>query len=143
MLRPVWYAVTYFTGGRSTISGIGNPVIWWTGIISFLFLIIQAIRKREKNVLFILVACLCLILPYIGINRGMYLYHYFPILPFIMLANVYFIRAINEKVKGNAIYYIYILLMFAFFIYFFPAVSGIPMTNKYLDSLRWLSTWQF
>ena len=60
-----------------------------------------------------------------------------------MLANVNLLRELNGKVKRNVIYIIYIILMITFFLYFFPVVSGLAMTNEYIDGLKWFSTWYF
>jgi dolichyl-phosphate-mannose--protein O-mannosyl transferase len=42
MAKPVWlYTGTTSYGLHMTISDIGNPVIWWTGVISFVYLVIS------------------------------------------------------------------------------------------------------
>lgn len=144
MQRPVWY----YSGAlgstmRGTIVGIGNPAIWWFGIIASIFALVMALIKRNKEHGFIVLFILCTWLPYLFIGRAMFLYHFFPTLPFLMLAVVAFIKFISEKLKNNSFMVFYIAVVILLFTYFYPAVSGVPTSNEYLETLRWFSTWYF
>ena len=144
MYKPVWYYVGEFGGNiKSTIVGIGNPAIWWFGIIASLFVLIMSILKRNKENLFILVFILCTWLPYLFIGRVMFMYHYFPTLPFIMLAIVALVKYITEKIKNNSFYLFYVAIVVLMFVCFYPVVSGLFTTKEYIDSLKWLSSWYF
>lgn len=144
MMKPVWYYVGYYGGTvKSTIVGIGNPAIWWFGIIAALYTFITAVLKRKKEMLFILIFILCCFLPYVFIGRVMFMYHYFPTLPFIMLAIVAFIKWITERLKNNSFYIFYIALVILLFFIFYPVASGLITTSDYIDSLKWFSSWIF
>jgi len=144
MYKPVWYYVGTYGGNiKSTIVGIGNPMIWWFGIIAALFVFIKTLAKREKETFFIAVMILCSFVPYIFIGRAMFMYHYFPTLPFVMLAIVAFIKWITEKMKTNMFYIFYIALVIVIFLVFYPITSGMLTTTDYIDSLKWLSSWIF
>lgn len=144
MYRPVWF----YTGGTSkglhmTISDIGNPAIWWSGILAFVYLVISSIKKKDKNNIFILIFILSTFIPYVFIGRLMFMYHYFITLPFVMLGIVSFIKWITEKIKSDKAYYIYIVLIIIMFIVFYPITSGMPIKGDYVESLKWLSSWYF
>lgn len=144
MIKPVWYYVGYYGGNiKSTIVGIGNPAIWWFGLLAMFYALAAAIMKRKKEILFILVFIACCFLPYAFIGRVMFMYHYFPALPFIMLVIVAFMKWIMEKVKNDSIYIFYIALVILMFFIFYPVVSGMLTTSDYIDSLKWLSSWIF
>ncbi len=144
MTKPVWYYVGYYGGNiKSTIVGIGNPAIWWFGILATLFVLVSSIFKRKKEMLFILAFILCTYLPYIFIGRVMFMYHYFPTLPFVMLAIVAFMKWITEKLKNNSFYIFYVALVILLFLIFYPVVSGMLTTSDYVDSLKWFSSWIF
>ena len=144
MTKPVWFYVGYYGGNvKSTIVGIGNPAIWWCGIIAFIYLLINCVCTRKKENLFILVFILCTYLPYALIGRVMFMYHFFPTLPFMMLAIVSLVKWITEKMKNNSFYIFYIALVILLFIIFYPVVSGMVTTSDYIDSLKWLSSWIF
>ena len=144
MAKPVWF----FTGAtldglHMTITDIGNPAIWWCGVVSFIYLVINSIKKKDKTSIFLLVFILSTFIPYIFIGRLMFMYHYFITLPFIMLGIVKFIKWITEKLKNNKVYYGYIALIIFTFIVFYPITSGMPVSGDYIESLKWLSGWYF
>lgn len=144
MLKPVWYYVGYYGGNiKATIVGIGNPAIWWVGVLASIFVLLSSIIKRKKEMLFILMFIICCFMPYIFIDRAMFMYHYFPILPFIMLAIVALVKWITDKLKNNSFYIFYIALVILLFFVFYPVTSGMVTTTDYIDSLKWLSSWVF
>ncbi len=144
MIKPVWYYVAYYGGNvKATIVGIGNPAIWWFGALAAIYTLIASIVKKNKENLFIIVLILCTWLPYLFIGRAMFMYHFFPTLPFIMLAIVSFIKWITKKIGDNSFYIFYVAVVILLFAIFYPVVSGVVTTSDYVDSIKWLSTWIF
>ena len=144
MIRPVWLYYSNYGGNLvSTISGIGNPFIWWIGALASIILMIKTFVKKEMDNIFIVIFILCSYVPYIFIGRAMFMYHYFPTLPFVMLAIVALMKYITEKSKTTMYYKFYIALVIIAFLVFYPVSSGMVTTNEYVDSLRWISTWVF
>lgn len=142
--KPVWYYNNIVDEyHRGTITGVGNIAVWWIGIISFLYLIIRLFRKKDITTLTIIIAVLSMWIPYIFIGRIMFLYHYFPVLPFIMLAIVTLFHDINEKLKKDFVMIIYIIIVISLFIIYYPAISGIVTSNNYLEQLKLFSSWYF
>ena len=143
MYRPVWFYSGYITqGARMSIVDIGNPAIWWFSIISFIYVIIGSIKKNSSNLL-ILIFILSSFVPYIFIGRIMFMYHYFITLPFMMLAIVSFIKWITEKYKSDKVYWLYIGVVIIMFWVFYPVVSGMNISDDYINSLKWFSSWIF
>ena len=144
MLKPVWFYVQNMGNNiTSTISNIGNPAIWWFGIISFVYVLIDVIRKRKLEHIFILVMYLVVWLPYVFIGRVMFLYHYFMALPFVMLAVTALMKFLYEKFNKKWIVFGYLAIVFIMFWVFYPVSSGVPVPKTYADSLKWFSTWYF
>ena len=142
--KPVWYYQGEITAtSKGTISGIGNIAIWWLGIIAFLYTIIQLIRRKEKESLLLIVGALTLWLPYIFIGRCMFLYHYFPVLPFVMLSIVYLFKDITSKKWGNIVLPLYIGIIILTFILYYPMISGLPVPNTYINAFKVLKSWIF
>lgn len=140
--KPVWYhTATISSDKRETITGVGNIVIWWFGIISMIIMAIQIIRKKDKNALILLTIILSLWLPYSFINRIMFLYHYFPVTPFMILGNVYLLEKIETKTKKFIP--IYMILVLVFFILYYPVISGYPVKEEMIEKLRIFSSWYF
>ena len=139
-------SVLYWTsktnnGNLSRIALLGNPIIFWFSIPCMLFTLIMAIYKRKFNYWFLIIAILSSILPYLRIRRIMFLYHYFPILPFAMLLIVAFLSWLCDKKKTNIPIYGFLLVTFIVFVLFFPVYSGLPSSSDYLNKLKWLKTW--
>lgn len=142
--KPVWYHNQVIDANRrETISAIGNIVIWWMGIISFLYLIIKFLLKKDRKAFFLIVVILSLFLPYSFINRQMFLYHYFPVLPFLILSIVLMFKDIVNKFKLNIIIPIYLITVFIFFLIYYPIISGMIVDNIYIDNLKIFSSWYF
>lgn len=144
MYKPVWYHIEYLSNGlKSTIAAIGNPAIWWFGIFAFIYLVISGIRKLDRDKLYLVTIILCLFLPYAFIGRVMFLYHYYPVIPFLILGITMFIKYINEKVGRTWIMYAYLGVVIVLFFMFYPVTTGIPVSNEYIESLKWFSSWIF
>lgn len=144
MIKPVWYYVSYAGSSlKSTIVGIGNPAIWWFGILASVFVLIRAFLLKNKENIFLVLFILTGWLPYAFISRPMFMYHYFPVLPFIMLSIVALVRFITNKLKNNSFYLFYIAIVVLLFACFYPVISGISTGTDYIDSLKWLTSWIF
>ena len=73
----------------------------------------------------------------------MFMYHFFPTLPFVMLAIVSFVKWITKKIGNNSFYIFYIAIVILIFAIFYPVISGMVTTSDYVESVKWLSTWIF
>lgn len=143
MLKPVWYySGETINGMRDTISGLGNIAIWWTGILAMAYCFYKAFKK-DSNAFVLVIAFMCLFFPYLKIGRCMFLYHYFPVLPFIMLALTLGIKDLVEKTKLYLIIPIFLLIVITFFAYFLPVTSGQMITEDKIEARKWLPDWYF
>lgn len=142
--KPVWYhQEKYDNVTKETITGIGNIVIWWIGIIGMLYVLINAFIKRDKTPILLLITIMSLWLPYAFIGRVMFLYHFFPVLPFMMLSIVKLFSDIEEKYKINCLIPTYMIFVILFFIIYYPVVSGTEVSIDYINNLRLFSSWIF
>ena len=141
--KPVWYHEAIVdTTSKETISGIGNIVIWWVGIVAMISLI-PKLLKKDKNSFYLLVLILSLWLPYVFIGRIMYMYHYFPVLPFMMLAITGLFKHIDEKYKLTYLIPIYLIFVIAFFIIYYPVITGNVVSIDYLKKIDLFKSWYF
>ena len=142
--KPVWF-YTHLTkdGKKGTISTVGNIVIWWVGIISFFYLLYDIFKKKNKNSLLLVIIILSLWLPYALIPRIMFLYHYFSVIPFLILGTVKMLEDVwtNKKIKW--LFYCYLISMMIFFIVYYPIVSGKPLDIEWIDRLKLFPSWYF
>jgi dolichyl-phosphate-mannose-protein mannosyltransferase len=155
MLRPLWLYVATLPGGfASTITLMGNPLVWWVGFAAVIGMLIGAIAKiirasgnRLARVglpaIFILTIFFFQWVPYMLISRITFIYHFYLNVPFLCLAAAYFISKYwsSKWVKVAAI--AYFACTVALFALFYPVISGTPASTTVIDSLKWLNGWVF
>jgi dolichyl-phosphate-mannose-protein mannosyltransferase len=144
MIRPIWYyqGKDLPTGMASTIASFGNPAVWWAAIPAF-FIAVRAAWKGNKAMFVVVIAVLSQMLPWMLVSRSAFIYHFFPMVPFMMLSVVYVIKQWIEKGRSKKMVYGYLVLVIALFILFYPAVSGLIVPESYIKFLRWLPSWYF
>lgn len=150
MYKPIWfYSGTISDGLKEGISSFGNPAVWWTGIAAFMYTFYRAVIKSDKTSMFLTVAYLAQLIPWIPVSRLTFIYHYFPSVPFVALMIGYSLCAIykdctTEKGKTAFMYsaFAYTALAVTLFIMFYPVLSGQPCSPEYVSHwLRWFPTW--
>ncbi|MHA7964783.1 glycosyltransferase family 39 protein [Paenibacillus sp. CAU 1782] len=147
MKRPVWYysGTELAEGMKSTIVAMGNPLIWWTGIVAMLLTIYVSVKRRDKAIYMLWIAFLAQYVPWMLVTRETFLYHYFAMVPFVILSIIYIFKHMEEqkpwfqKVRKG-----YVIAAVALFILFYPALSGLTVPKAYVDILlRWFPSWVF
>lgn len=130
---------------RGTIVTMGNPAVWWGGVVAVIASIAIAFRKKDRRMIPVFVAIASLYLPWILISRCTFIYHYFPVLPFVILCSAYVLNYIKNNVKHGK-YYIcaYFAVTVILFAVFYPVLTGLPVDNSYIsDFTRWFPSWSF
>lgn len=154
--KSVWLYLTNLPDGfRSTITLMGNPVVWWVGFAAILAItgiffekVIRAFKKRslpklELPLLFLVALFFFQWLPYFGITRALFIYHFYVNVPFLCLASAYFINKIWNKNYGKVVTIIFFIAVVAIFVLFYPVISGVSAATTTTESLRWLEGWIF
>ncbi len=147
--RPLWaYSAPAETVGNENIGCIsifGNPLIFWSSIAAFVYTSVVGIIKRDKKVLFLVVALAAQFLPWVMVTRCVFIYHFFASTPFLIIMIVYTLRDLEERFDwfkhvSNA----YVALCGVLFVLFYPVLSGMTITKNYSNIwLRWLNSWVF
>ena len=124
------------------ISAMGNPLIWWAGIPAFIFLVYRIFKNRDRMAFFLCVGYMAQYLPWVMVSRCIFIYHYFPSVPFVILMvgySIYTLVKAKPKLKYAAL--VYVLLCAALFVAFYPVISGYPISLDYGKYLKWFSDW--
>ncbi|MEZ4357602.1 MAG: phospholipid carrier-dependent glycosyltransferase [Eubacteriales bacterium] len=147
-VRPV-----YFFQGKglpegtiSSLSTFGNPIVWWGGYASVIFILVNRLRKKKfaRGIMFVCIAALSEFLPWIIISRETFIYHYFATVPFLILILTFALKYIYENFKHGKKFVIgYLILSGVIFAAFYPVITGTIAPRWYTDILRWLPTWPF
>ena len=72
----------------ATISTMGNPLIWRLGNVAVLSLLRWAVRSRRVRtfgLFFLLTGMLAEHVPWMFITREVFIFHYFAVVPFLIL----------------------------------------------------------
>lgn len=148
MARPIFYWVD----GDSRIYFLSNPVVWWASTAAILFSIILLLSaklkvqsekfKLDKVLVFLLGAYILNLLPFIGIKRVMFLYHYMIAMMFAVLILTYVIEKTYNEHQAKIILTGLILVSFASFIYFAPLTYGLSLSPAEYEKRVWLPSWK-
>ncbi len=147
MRRPVWYySGTVSDGVKEGISAFGNPLVWWVGLPAFIYMVYLICKKKDMNCLFLVIAYTIQILFWIPIKRLTFIYHYFPMVPFLTLIIGYSIKELynNAESKKKVMYgaFVYTGLVIILFAMFYPVLSGQPCSVWYAEHfLKWFDSW--
>ena len=147
---PMWYysGTTYMPEGMiSSISCMGNPAVWWTGLIALIFILIGAAWKRRapKTWLLVLIGFASQFLPWVLVPRSTFIYHYFASVPFIILCTVLMLDWVRKRSPKAFQWTSGVLLAAALvlFVAFYPLESGLPVARSYAQYLRWFKWYNF
>lgn len=126
----------------SSISVMGNPIIFWAIIPCVLYMIFRIFKNKDGKALFLTISYLAQYVPWIPITRCLFIYHYFAASLFGILIIGYTFNIIFEKYpKAKPMIITYIAIAAIMFIIFYPAISGMPVSQEYLLKLKWLPDW--
>ena len=158
--KPMWYYSSAYepAGYQSSITAMGNPAVWWTGLAALAGVIcVWAARHydREDRALclhtrqddprwaLLMICFFAQFLPWMLVPRGTYIYHYFPSVPFIILCTALCLDRLSEKWEKAARIALIVLLIIAaaLFIAFFPYASGVNAPQAWMDKMKWFPRW--
>jgi dolichyl-phosphate-mannose-protein mannosyltransferase len=123
---------------------MGNPAVWWPGIAAVVAGVWLAVRRRDATIAFILVGVFAQLAPWaVAPRKLVFIYHYFPCVPFVILAVVYAAKALVERHRGfGRLVAAYCVVVVALFALFYPILSATPVKREFvLHWLRWFDSW--
>lgn len=128
LIRPVWFHVQYFTDKIANIYNLGNPLIFWLGVV--------ALTTIKTNA-YLLLAFLSLWLPFIFSPRIMFLHHYLPALGVLTVIEGIWLGSLSVKVRMAILVSISLT-----FIWFYPLNTALPIPKDWLSYWFWLKSWR-
>jgi hypothetical protein len=150
--RPVLYyaqydglGVDHWTGQAliSRIENLGNPWIWWTSLPCVVSLPYFIIRHKSFPATVILLGFITQYLPWSHISRVLFMYHMFGGLIFMILALAFVLAYIATHLPrpGRALLATHLGLAVAFFFYFYPLWTGLPISVSATDASPGTPIW--
>ena len=144
MYRPMWYYSGIVSDTvREGISAFGNPLVWWAGIPASFYMLYLMFKEKDRKAGFLVIGYLAQYAPWFLVTRVVFIYHYFPSVPFVTVMLGYSMYKIVQKrpsLKKGV--YVYVALAIALFVMFYPVLSGYPISIGYAEHfLKWFDSW--
>ncbi len=144
MTRPIYYWNHHSDTlpAEEKIYLIGNPFIWWGSTIALLYLLFTSLGReffQKKTVWVILGGYFLNLLPFVGISRVMFLYHYLTSYVFAILALAYLL---DQRANKKKIILTVLAIAGLFFLWFSPLSYGLPLEAGDFRQRIWLPSWQ-
>jgi dolichyl-phosphate-mannose-protein mannosyltransferase len=119
--------------------------VWWPGFIAVLMSFYLAFKRKDKLLRMLLIAYCSQYLPWMLVPRLTFIYHYFAMVPFLVLILTYYIKDYLEQgpLQRRRWVYGYLAAVFVLFALFYPILSGMIIPAKYSFFLRWMPGWNF
>lgn len=147
MAKPIWYYGSKALAAENLTSSIicmGNPLIWWISIPSLIIGIILAFKRKDRYMIVPIFGALFQYIPWMVVRRMTFIYHYFSVMPFLIIIIVYLIKVFME-LGGNSkkIVYVYLTFTAILFIMYYPLLSGMIVPRWYSSLLQLFPGWSF
>jgi dolichyl-phosphate-mannose-protein mannosyltransferase len=118
---------------------LGNPVIWWGSTVAVLTLVQATIylgaRGLNPSGRWLILGWLMNVLPFMGIGRVMFIYHYLSALVFAILLLA---QLVEHAPRSRGMALAIGLMALGLYGYFLPLTYGIPSDR----SMFWLPSWR-
>ncbi len=145
--RPVWFFTSTSNLDNSFVANIyalENPLLSLYLLVTFILLFLSLLKKDKlslarKTVWLFFSFYLASFLPWIFFSRPMFLHHYLPALPFLIVLLSYFLLNLLEKItdkeKRKALFFNLLFWPFFFFLLFYPQWTALPVPEGFADLL--------
>ena len=128
-------------GQVAEVLGMGNPVIWWLSLGSYLVLAWFAIAQRDWRAATLLVFVLGQYLPWLLTSRPVFLFYTTPIVPFMALTLAYAGWRAREEPTMRWVPYAIAIAAVAGFLFWYPVLSGMEIPKPAWDLRIWTRSW--
>lgn len=140
-IRGVYFSYEEYNNRAGYIYALGNPFIFWFGVIAISYLIGLFLEEKKKEYGLIILGYFIFWVPWIFTPRLLFLHHYLPSIPFMSIAlGIAASKIFNSKLKFLT--FIIIAVFAAAFFYFYPITSGYPINPESFSKYMWLKTWR-
>lgn len=137
--RPIFYWVK----DTARVYLVGNPAVWWlstaAAMVILINLLMSGLRRINAVPAILAGAWLMNMLPFMGIDRVMFLYHYFTALIWAVLMLAYIT---DQSRKAKQAFFLFSGLALALFIFFAPLSYGLPMSSTAYEARVWFNSWR-
>ena len=128
-------------GSVEEILGVGNPVVWWLGLLAFGVAGWFAIRKRDWVAGTILAFFFLQYLPWLFVARPNFFFYLTPAVPFLCLGLAYAVWRLSANTFLRWLPAGVAVLVLVAFLFWYPVWSGIEMPQETWQLRMWMPSW--
>jgi dolichyl-phosphate-mannose--protein O-mannosyl transferase len=153
--KPILYYAKYGGSGKNTTAGmiysLPNPFIMWMGLLSVPWIGFLAYRERNKGYALLVITYLAQWLPWALSPRIAFLYHFYVNIPVICLCNALLAQRVlkwgdsgsaEQQLTARIAVGLYFAIVLLAFIYFYPILSGTPIsTDQWMQRMWFGRAW--
>ena len=149
IVKPMWYYTgnAYLPEGWiSSISCMGNPAVWWTGLFALLFVRFRWWKGEAGRAgFYVVLGFMAQYLPWVLVPRSTFIYHYFASVPFLIICTVMLADWLRRRSRAAGRAFVFALAAAALLLFaaFYPLESGMPVLRSYANYLRWFNWYNF
>ena len=146
LLRPVWYYMNTNlpAGSYGSIAGMGGPVLWLGGFAAVLTLFWRRLTGRGTRAgACVLILYASQLLPWMLVTRDTFAYHYFPSSMFGLAALALLLGDARQEKRAKKAAAALCAASLVLMVWFYPALSGLPVPYAWAKSLLRLPSWGF
>lgn len=126
----------------SEVVTMGNPIIWWTGLLALGYMLYRTIVKRDRRAGFLCAGYLAMLVPWIFIRRTVFIYQYYGSSLFLYGMIAYALYGLRKK--SDKLIPLFLEASLFAFILFYPVISGMKINSYHVGIfLEWLRSWEF
>jgi biotin carboxyl carrier protein len=164
-VRPVFYFISTYpeeigdttVNMRASSSTFNSPIVSWGGLIALLSMVGLLLYWKKHIAWFILIGYFSQLVPWLGISRTTYAYHYFPSVVFLVLAICCIFDTWMERDSqlvtrihigawklptAKRMILIFTCVTVGIFVLFYPVLAALPVPEWFIsDFLRWFPSW--
>jgi len=130
--------------GDAFLKASSTQLIIWSCLAICITLLFIGMYRYDKKMLVPLAGLIFQYVPWIAVPRIVFIYHYFSIVPFLILLIVYVLKKAADKYSGMKYFaFVYLGIVLGLFILFYPGLSGLEVPASYMKYLKWFDTWYF
>jgi dolichyl-phosphate-mannose-protein mannosyltransferase len=142
LARPVAYHWATPTAGTvEHVVGMGNPGLWWLGLLAYPVLVFFAVRDRDWRPAVVLGFLASQYVPWLLAARPLFLFYLVPGVPFMALAVA---LAADRVGRGRWAFWVPAavgVVVTAAFLFWYPLWSGLEITRQAWDLRIWFDSW--
>ncbi len=129
-------------GDRAKILGVGNPVLWWTGLLAYPLVAWSALVRRRRSTLILLTFLLGQYLPWLFAGKDGYFFYATPLVPFVAMSVAHLTTLAAASPRFRWVPGAIAGLALVAVVHFLPIWSGVELPKPVLDGRIWLDSWR-